>query len=229
VALLVSVAEVKARLRLPTSSDPVQDPVIEALLSAIQSRVLELCGFLLTDDPYFTPVQRTDQLSNVQLGVPRFMRYRPLLPMSSDPAKAIILKARSLASSTYNDIIGDIQDPREGKVIPLASELTPVFPPVGGQAPWWRWRQMIWPFVKFTYLVDVLGSDTNPLPPAIPAAILEWTASIYTMPGAGRLKTFSFSAEKISESYGFNTQKSMPEFVAAMLAPYIRGTVGLIF
>ena len=161
---LVTTDEIIARLRIPGGPGADQTAVIDAFRLAIQERVLALTGFLVTDDPYFSPSSQTEEQENVQLGISRLMRYRPIIPMSSDPQRTVILRARSLASNTLDTILGDIRDKKAGRIMPLASELTPVFPPVGGQAPWFRWRQMIWPTVSFTYLVDPLGSPTNPVP-----------------------------------------------------------------
>jgi hypothetical protein len=195
----------------------VQDAVLDAWRAAIEERILALTGFS------FTGGVMTEQQIDVQLGVNRFMQFRPLLPVvPGDPLKSVVLKARSLASSTFNDILGDIRDPFKGLVVPLASELTPVFPPIGGVAPWLRWRQMIWPVVLFTYNVDPLGSTTNPVPTSLNRAVVEWAASIYAHPGAGRIK--SFTAEKISETYNMMV---MPKIVEALIGRYIRTQIGL--
>jgi len=45
----------------------------------------------------------------------------------------------------------------------------------------------------------------------------------------GVLQSQSFSAEKISETYSFNTQFKIPPIVNTLLGPYIRGSASLIF
>lgn len=226
---LVTTDEIIARLRVPGGVGVDQLPVIDAFRLAIQERVLAMTGFLVTDDPYFSPSQQTEEQADVQLGISRLMQYRPIIPMSNDPQRTVILRARSLASNTLDTILGDIRDKKTGRIMPLASELTPVFPPVGGQAPWFRWRQMIWPTVSFTYLVDPLGSPTNPVPASLRAAVLEWSAFLWAIqPFTGRLK--SFTAEKVSETYeNFVLKGAVPPVVYALLAPYIRGRASLIF
>lgn len=215
---LATLSEVRDRLQLPTG-DVAQDAVLDAIRTAVEERILGLTRFT------FTGGSRTEQQIDVQLGVSRLMSKRPILPASSDPLKTVTLQARSLASSTLSNIIGDIRDAYEGRIMPLASELTPIFPPVGGMAPWFRWRQMIWPVVIFTYLVDPLGSTTNPVPASLNRATVEWAASVYAMPGAGRVR--SFSAEKISETY---IDQAMPPVVNMLLGSYTKGRkVGLIF
>lgn len=221
---LATTDQIRQRLGLASLSAD-QSATVDGLRLAIEERVLALTGFLRTDDPYFAPSSQTDELIDVQLGISRLMQYRPIIPMpGNDPQKTCILQARSLASNTFNTILGDIRDKKTGRIMPLASELTPVFPPVGGLAPWFRWRQMIWPVVRFTYLVDPLGSPTNPVPPSLTRAVVEWVAFIVARhPGM----LASFTAEKISESY--NYQYTIPPLVTALLAPYIRSRGTLIF
>lgn len=223
---LVTLAEVKARLEL-SDTDASRDAVIDALRVAVQEKVLDLTGFIAADSD--APVTKSEQQTEVRLGEPRYMRYRPLQPMSSDPARAVRLEARSLASGTLNSILGDLTDVDQGKIIPLASELTPVFPPIGGVAPWYRWRQMVWPVVVFTYLVVPITPATAPA--ALKAAIVEWAAFVWSMkPMSGRLK--SFTAEKISETYDNYKldANAMPPVVAALLGKYMaRGTTSLVF
>jgi hypothetical protein len=226
---LATTQEIVDRLQVIAASDSAQIALVDAFRQAIEERILSLTGFLFTDDPYFAPASQTEQQTNVQLGISRFMAKRPIVPMSPLAAQAVKLQARSLASDTLNDILGDLQDKKNGSIMPLASELTPVFPPVGGQAPWFRWRQMIWPVVTFTYIVDPLGSPTNPIPNSLTAATFEWAAFIYAMrPMTGRLK--SFSAEKISETYEYYMLKgAVPPTVMMLLGPYIRNRGSLIF
>lgn len=225
---LATTAQIFQRLGIasPTAD---QSASADAFRLAIEERVLALTGFLVTDDPYFAPSQQTDEQIDVQLGISRLMRYRPLIPMSSNPQRTCILQARSLASDNFNTILGDIRDLKTGRIMPLASELTPVFPPVGGLAPWFRWRQMIWPVVRFTYLVDPLGSPTNPVPVSLNRAVVEWVASIISRPLGGILQSQSFSAEKISESLSFHQLWNIPPLVNALLAAYTRGRGNLIF
>ncbi len=219
---LCTVEELKTRLSV-SGSNPDRDAMIDAYRLAAEERVLDLTGFT------FQGGLRTEQHENVQLGVSRLMKYRPILPMSGNPQKTVQLMARSLASGTFSEILGDIRDPVEGRIMPLASELTPVFPPVGGQAPWLRWRQMIWPTVTFTYLVDPLGSATNPIPAALNRAAVEWAAAIVNLrPGSGPLQ--SYSAEKISETFTHNLKKSgLPPIIDVMLARYTRGLSGMVY
>lgn len=221
---LATIDQVRQRLRLGVLTAD-QSAALDVILLAIQERVLQLTGFLVTDDPYFSPTKQVDQQIDVQIGLSRLMQFRPLIPLNAtDPQKAIILEARSLASNTFNTVLGDITDLKNGRVMPLASELTPVFPPIGGLAPWFRWRQMIWPVVRFTYLVDPLGSPTNPIPRALTAAVVEWTAFLIARNPA---MVQSFTAEKISESFYYNWM--IPPIVTSLLAPYIRNKANLIF
>lgn len=212
---LTTLAAIKARLQLPTDADP-QDDVLEALREAVEERILDKCGFALESAlPANSTVTETQ--IDVQLGRSRLMRLRPILPLSSNPTQEVQLQARSMASSTFNSIIGELRDPWQGRIMPLASELTPVFPPIGGLAPWFRWRQMIWPVVKFKYKVDPLGSSTNPLPKALISAAIEWTVSIYARAGSGAIA--SVSLERVSESY---VDSSEPPVVRMLLTKYIR-------
>lgn len=220
---LATIDQVRQRLRFGTLTAD-QSAALDVILLAIQERVLLLTGFLVTDDPYFSPSRQTEEQIDVQIGLSRLMQYRPIIPMSNDPQTTVLLEARSLASNTFNTILGDIRDRKTGRVMPLASELTPVFPPVGGLAPWFRWRQMIWPVVRFTYLVDPLGSPTNPVPKALTAAVIEWTAFLIARNPA---MVQSFTAEKISESFYYNWM--IPPIVTSLLSPYIRGKASLIF
>lgn len=224
--------EIIDRLNLPPGVFGVeQNAVVDAWRLAIQDRVLRLTGFFVNADPYFNPVTISkEEQQDVQIGVSRLMRYRPIIPMTADPQKAVILEARSLASNTFNTILGDIKDRNEGRIMPLSSELTPIFPPIGGLAPWYRWRQITWPFVQFTYLVDPLGSPTNSEPlHSLNRAIVEWAAFVWaTQPYRGRLS--SFSAEQISESYQhYVLTGPYPPIVMALLARYIRSTGSIIF
>lgn len=230
---LATTQQIIDRLNLPPGVfGPEQNAVVDAWRLALQDRVLRLTGFLVNNDPYFNPVRITaEEQQDVQIGVSRLMRYRPIIPINpADPQNFVILQARSLASATFNTILGDLKDRQEGRVMPLASELTPIFPPIGGLASWYRWRQMIWPFVQFTYLVDPLGSPTNSEPlNSLNRAVVEWAAFIWAMqPYRGRLA--GFSAEQISENYIHYTLKGpYPPIVAALLARYIRGAASIIF
>lgn len=215
---LCSVEEIKARLQL-TGSNPDRDAMLDAYRLAVEEKVLDLIGMT------FSAALQTEQHENVQLGVSRLMKFRPIIPMSSDPQRTVQLKARSLASNTFDTILGDIRDPVEGRIMPLASELTPVFPPVGGQAPWFRWRQMIWPTVVFTYKVDPLGSVTNPVTASMNRACVEWVAAFAARPAGGVVR--SYSAEKISET--FQDKIAVPATVYLLLGKLIRAQAGLVF
>lgn len=206
------------RSRLQVGEDDEQDAVLGAIREAVEERVLAMTGFT------FAGGVRTEQLTDVQLGVPRTMQVRPIRPMSSDPLKAVKLEARSLASATFSDIIGDIKSEADGRIVPLASELTPIYPPVGGLSPWMRWRQMIWPVVRFTYLVDALGSPTNPTPKSLRTAAVEWVSAVYSRPAGGVVK--QWTTEKVSESY---IDQSMPPVVNMLLLPYVRGRSSIVF
>jgi hypothetical protein len=208
---LCTLAEIKARLQLPAANDADQDPVLDAFREAIEETILDLTGFT------FAGGTKTEQQPNVQLGVSRLMRFRPILTLSK-------LEARSLASGTFDTIIGDLIDPYVGRVMPLASELTPVFPPIGGLAPWMRWRQMIWPVVRFTYVVDPLGSGTNTLPSSLNRAAVEWVAATYSKPSGGSVK--QYSVEKVSETFD---PLSKPPIVSLLLARYVREAAVLVF
>lgn len=211
---LTTLAAVKARLQLPPDVTD-QDPVIDAIRLAIEEKILDRTGFT------FEGGVKSQTETDVQIGVTRTMRFRPIIPMSSDPLKQVDLQARSLASATFNSIIGEIKDSFRGKIIPLASELTPIFPPIGGQSPWFRWRQMYWPVVVFSYLVDPLGSSSNPIPRALSQAAIEWTAAIYGRGGAmGALK--SISLEAVTETY---IDSNEPAAIKLLLARYNRDVV----
>jgi hypothetical protein len=208
---LCTLAEVKARLQLPAADDADQDPVLDALRAGVEESILALTGYT------FAGGTKTEQQTNVQLGVSRVMRYRPVLSLTK-------ILARSLASDTFNAILGDLVDPETGRVMPLASELTPVFPPVGGLAPWMRWRQMIWPVVRFTYVVDPLGSETNPVPQALNRAAVEWTAFAYSKPSGGAVA--SWTVEKVSETY---IKNSKPDVVSMLLGRHVREQASMVF
>lgn len=193
--------------------------MLDAYRLAVEEKILDLISMT------FDGGTKTEEQQDVQLGVSRLMQYRPILPMSSDPQRTVTLEARSLASATFSTILGDIRNSFEGRIMPLASELTPVFPPVGGQAPWLRWRQMIWPTVRFTYKVDPLGSATNPVKPAMNRACVEWAAALAVRPGGGAIK--QYTAEKISET--FQDKLLMPATVYLLLGKLIRGQAGIVY
>jgi hypothetical protein len=215
---LCTLDEIKTRV-LATGSNPDRDAMLDAYRLAVEERILNLTGFTFTGGQY------TEEQIDVRLGESRLMKYRPILPMSNDPQRAVVLMARSLASNTFSQILGDIRDAFRGRIMPLASELTPVFPPVGGQAPWVRWRQMIWPTVRFTYLVDPLGSATNPVTASLNRACIEWAATFIMRPGGGIVQ--SYTAEKISETY--SNKYVMPPTVNMLIGNLIRTQVGIVF
>jgi hypothetical protein len=229
---LATLAEIKGRLEL-ADVDATRDAVLEAWRLAIQERVLDLTGFLLPDDPYFTSIQKVEEQQNVQLGMSRLMKYRPLVPMSTDPTKAVTLRARMLGSSTSDTILGEIRDTWRARVIALASELpsASAWPPtgIGVTAVWRRWQQAIWPTIEYTYLVDPLGSPTNPTPEALNRTVVEWAAFVWAMkPHSGRVR--SFSAESVSETYeNYPVTTAVPPIVSLLLSRYIRGQGSLIF
>lgn len=218
---LASLTDLKALLGLGSCSDAAQDALLQGLLDLVEELILKRTGFT------FTLSGNTEQWTNVQLGRPRYTQYRPIAPASTDPQKLIKLSARSLVSSTFSDILGDILDEFEGKVLPLASELTPVFPPMGGTAPWLRWRQMIWPVVKVTYSIVKLGDGTGGTivpPKALSTAALQWAAFIYSRPGGG--STSTISVMQLSETY---VERSEPTLVRALLSPYTRQQARMVF
>jgi len=210
---LATLTDLKNRLG-QQCPDATQDAVLQAILDMVEEVILKRTGFT------FDASARTEQRTNVQLGVVQVMAVRPVVPMSTDPLKTIILKARSLASSTFNDIIGEITDEYEGRVMALASELSPIWPPATGSAPWFRWRRMTWPVVKFTYAVQALGDGTGgtlATPKALTTACIEWAAFVYSRPGGG--STSSITVMGLSEAY---VETSEPTLVKALLAPYTR-------
>jgi len=214
---LCTLAAIKARLGLPAASGS-EDAVLDAFRLAIEEEILARTGFT------FSGGTKTEQHMKVQLGISRVMRQRPITPMSTNPAAAVRLSARSLASGTFSDILGDLIDPYEGRIMPMASELTPIFPPIGGLAPWFRWRQMVWEIVKFTYVVDPLGSGTNPIPAALERAAVEWTVSCHARAGGGAVE--SLSAEKVSENY---IEQAEPPVVRMLLGRYLREKAIMVF
>jgi hypothetical protein len=219
---LTTLEEIKARLgALAAGVNPERDAMLDAYRVAVEERILALTGFS------FTGGIQTEEQIDVQLGVSRLMTLRPILPMSTDPTRAVKLEARSLASATFATILGDVRNAYDGRIMPLASELTPVFPPIGGQAPWVRWRQMIWPTVKFTYIVDPLGSATNPIPASLNRAAVEWTVFIAGRPFAGLVQ--SYSAEKISETFFNHLKTAQPPVVQMLLAKYTRNQASMVF
>jgi len=218
---LSTLEEIKTRLQL-SGSNPDRDAMLDAYRLAVEEKILDLIGMAFDDGQGNL---KTEQHENVQLGISRLMKFRPILPISDNPQRTVTLQARSLASSTLDTILGDIRDPKEGRIMPLASELTPVFPPVGGQAPWYRWRQMIWPTVIFTYKIDPLGSATNPITASMNRACIEFAASMAYRPGGGIVK--SYSAEKISET--FQDKIAVPQTVYILLGRLVRNQASFVF
>jgi hypothetical protein len=216
---LCTLADVLARLQL-TSDGGDQDAVLEALRLAVEEAVLDLTGYT------FKSGSQTEQMINVQLGVSRLTKYRPILPLSTNPTKVIKFEARSLASDLFSTLVGDILDPEKGRVMVVATELTPLYPPNTGTSPWLRWRQQIWPIVRVTYTVDPLGSNTNPIPAALERAAVEWVAAIYSRPAGGAVR--SWSTEGVSETYE-DLKHAAPSVVTLLLARHIRGQVGIVF
>ena len=213
--------DVLARLQMPPDSPDAA--VVESLRLAVEDRILSLTGFTFLEGG----VQSEEQI-DVQLGVSRVMRLRPLVPIDpTSVTRYVTLEARSMASDTYAQIIGDLRVPFEGRIMPLASELTPIFPPVGGLAPWLRWRQMIWPGVRVTYKVQALGDGTGgtlKVPAALARAAIDWAASLYAMPGAGRLR--SLNLERVSEAY---VDQAVPRHVQGLLHLFVREKSLMVF
>lgn len=228
---LATTVEIFQRLGIPSPS-AAQAASADALRLSVQERVLAMTGFLVTDDPYFSPSQQTEDFSDRQIGTSFLTKYRPILPMSdSDPTREIIMKARIISDRNFSVIQAAIKDRYKGRVVPIGWNQSPTFPPYGGYvAPWFRWQQPIWDTVRVIYNVDPLGSDTNPVPASLNRAVVEWAAAIFSLPMGGVLQSQSFSAEKISETLSFNMQwKGIPPIVTALLGPYIRGTGTLVF
>jgi hypothetical protein len=218
---LCELVDVKRRLEIP-DADTSLDAAIEGLRLGFEERILDLTGFT------FDGGVKTEELTDVQLGRSRVMRFRPIEPLdASRVTQYVRLDARSMASDTYSQIIGELRDREEGRIMALASELTPVFPPVGGMAPWYRWRQMIWPVVRFTYKVTPLGDGTDgtmPIPAMLKTAAVEWVASVVTRSGAGALK--SLGLERVQETY---IDVAVPPHIQGMLYRYIREKARLAF
>lgn len=227
---LATTTEIFQRLGI-ASPTAAQAASADALRLALQERVLAISGFLVTDDPYFSPSQQIDEIVDAQVGTSRILRYRPLLDIStSDPTAAIIMQARARGDRNFSVIRGEIKDRRIGRVLPLGWNSSPTFPPYGGYvAPWYRWQQPIWDVIRITYNVDPLGSATNPIPVSLNRAVVEWVAAIASRPMGGVLQSQSFSAEKISETLSFNMQWKIPPIVTTLLGPYNRGTGTLVF
>jgi len=222
---LCQVADVKNRLEIP-SSDVSRDAILDAFRGAVEERILDITHFT------FTGGVVTEQLIDVQLGVSRVMSQRPIIPLpgTTSVSQFVQLSARAMASDTFSNIIGELRDPFEGRITALASELTPIFPPIGGLAPWFRWRQMIWPVVKFTYNVQPLGDGTGgtfAAPKSLITAAIEWTAFIYSKTGGGGIQTLNL--ERVSENYGAMVNLPQPAVVRMLLAKYIPRQVEMAF
>lgn len=227
---LATTNEIFQRLNI-ASPTVAQSATADALRLALQERVLAMTGFLVTDDPYFSPSSQTEDFSDRQIGTSFLTKYRPIIPMSdADPTAEIVMKARIISDRNFSVIQGAVKDRYKGRIVPIGWNQSPTFPPYGGYvAPWFRWQQPIWDTVRVIYNVDPLGSATNPIPVSLNRAIVEWAAAIFARPMGGVLQSMSFSAEKISETLSFQMLWKIPPIVTTLLAPYIRGTGTLVF
>lgn len=215
---LATLEEIAERLELTNPSSTVE-AVLDAWRLALQQRVLDLTGFSLTAGP------KTDLRTNVQAGATFETKFRPV-----DQAVAVVARARSLGNQ-FAAVQADLVDPAQGKVILVgASDLTgyPISDyGIGVAAPWFRWRQVIWPVVTVNYNVLEVPEELRPM---LGRAVVEWVAFTWVLkPQGGRLA--SFSAEKISESYqNFDLKgNSMPPVVSALLSPFVRGTATIVW
>lgn len=213
---LTTLADVKSRLSIP-SSDTSKDALIESYIPGVEEDILALTGYS------FTGGQRVDTLTDWQRGTTRLSEVRPVLSIVNIEGRVLGTQA------TFNKLLGDIKNPRDGRVL-LVGYLNAFYDPRAGYGAaygggtwenWYKWREYTWPIVRLTYTVDPLGSDTNPVPKTLTVAATEWLAYILGKPaGSGSLT--SVSIEKVSESYGQGTKGPMPPFVSAMLARHIR-------
>ena len=214
---LTTVEEIKSRLRIPSDQTD-QDAAIDAIREAVEEDILALTGFT------FLAGSKTDNFTDWQRGTTRFLTYRPALVLTLVEGKVYG------SAASFNKLDGDIKNEFEGQIL-LVGYQDAYYDPRSGDAsgmtgPWFRWREYTWPKVRVTYVVDPLGSDTNPIPKALMRAALEWTAFIMSKPaGAGPIQ--SVSIEKVSESYGQGSKGPMPGFVSALLARFMRELVAI--
>jgi hypothetical protein len=210
----------RSRLQLP--EDIERDAVLESFLLAAEERILDLTGFLTTDDPYFAPVSKTEDLADVQRGVSRLLRYRPVLTASC--------ASRSLGGTTFTDATVDLRDAFRGRVMVISADVFGAVEPMSGyylgssRPPWSKWQEAVLSMARFTYTVDPLGSNTNPIPASLNRAAVEWAAAIYSMSGGGAVR--SYSAGQISET--FADKMTMPAHVTALLSRYVRNQASIV-
>lgn len=211
---LATLAQVKARLQITTTAF---DLSIDVLRAAIEEKVLERTGFALSAALPQSSLVVTDTLVNIQRGRVYTLKYRPI-----DETLALVFTARAKGSTSYEVITGTVVDAWRGRVSLDPADAGTALPPTPSPEPWFRWREMTWPFVRVAYKVDPVGSATNPHHAALTAAVVEWTAFVYAKTAAGAVG--SVSMEGVSESY---VAESEPKVVATLLAKYLRDQVAM--
>ena len=216
---LTTVEDIKLRMGIPADNHD-KDDLIDAYREGLEEDILSLTGFS------FKGGTKQDIITDWQRGTTRVALFRPVLSLVNVEGRVLGTQA------TFNQLLGDIKNPSEGRIL-LVGYLNAFYDPRAGYGAaygggtwenWYKWREYIWPLVRLTYTIDPLGSDTNPVPKSVQRAATEWVA--YTLmkpPGTGPLT--SVSIEKVSESYGQGRKGPMPALVEGLLARYIRGTV----
>jgi len=218
---LTTVEEIKERLSIPSDQTD-RDAIIDVYREAVEESILALTGFT------FVGGQKIDTLNDWQRGTVRFSKYRPVLTLDNVEGRVLGTTA------TFNQLLGDVKDSFKGRVL-LVGYLNAFYDPRAGYGAaygggtwenWFKWREYTWPFIRITYTVDPLGSDTNPIPRALIVAALESVAAIMIRPaGSGSLT--SVSIESVSESYGQGIKPGalLAPAAHALLARYLRGSV----
>jgi hypothetical protein len=214
---LATVDEIKSRLQIPSDNHD-RDAQIDAFREACEEDILAMTGYS------FKGGQRQEILTDWQRGTTRLTQTRPV-------ASLVNVEGRVLGTqATFNQLLGDVKNPTDGRIL-LVGYLNAFYDPRAGYGSaygggtwenWFKWREYTWPIVRLTYTVDPLGTDTNPVPKALSAALTEWVAFILSKP-AGSGPITSVSIEKVSESYGPGAKGAMPPFVYALLARHQRG------
>jgi len=199
---ILTLQDVKTRLGITDSS---RDLELEAVRAGVEEWILDVTGYSLTALSGFTETQQ-----NIRTALRFRTSKRPITTLVSIESKEL--------GGDYSVLSSELLDATKGEVIIIAVGFggTDV-PPVGGQAPWFKWRNKIWPLVRVTY--DV--AELNPIPADLKSGAIEMTAFISSIPSGGALK--SVSVGSISETYA-DTQNAaaLPLATRTMLGRHQR-------
>lgn len=200
----MSVDNVKHKLQIPEANKAHDEHVKGALLAA-RLRVIERTGLDL-DGAGNSPGSIVDIFRNVRSGNPILLTRRPVAAITT-------AEIRGHASTPQWSALGaDLVDAQAGEVV-LTAETLPFWPPEEQRPGWYRWRDPIYPIVRITYTTSVYEA-----PEDLAQAIEDLAAYWYGQARAGVASSASMGG--ISKTF---RNESVPEWIAARIAPYERG------